>query len=62
MPGVGEAMREFKKGTLRSGSKSGPVVTDRRQAIAIGMNSVPAPKKRVTSGRMNALRSMRGDK
>ena len=55
-------MREFKKGTLRSGSKSGPVVTDRRQAIAIGMNSVPAPKKRVTSGRMNALRSMRGDK
>jgi hypothetical protein len=31
-------MHEFKKGTLHSGSKNGPVVKSRAQAIAIGMN------------------------
>ena len=31
-------MQEFKEGTLHSGSKSGPVVTNRKQAIAIAMN------------------------
>ena len=28
-------MGEFKRGTLHSGSKKGPVVTDPRQAVAI---------------------------
>jgi hypothetical protein len=32
-------MEEFKKGLLRSGSKKGPKVTNRKQAIAIGLNS-----------------------
>lgn len=31
-------MEEFKKGLLRSGSKKGPVVTKRKQAIAIGLS------------------------
>lgn len=31
-------MEEFKKGLLRSGSKKGPMVTNRKQAIAIGMS------------------------
>jgi hypothetical protein len=35
---VDKTMKEFGKGTLRSGSKTGPVVTNRRQAIAIAMN------------------------
>ena len=35
IPGV---MHEFKHGELHSGSKTGPVVTDRRQAIAIAMS------------------------
>lgn len=38
MPGIKKTMEEFKKGTLHSGSKSGPVVTNRKQAIAIGMS------------------------
>ena len=31
-------MNEFKKGTLHSGSKNGPVVKDRKQAVAIGLS------------------------
>lgn len=33
-----EVMSEFKKGTLRSGSKEGPQVRNRKQAIAIMMS------------------------
>lgn len=33
-----KVMREFKTGTLHSGSKKGPVVTNRKQAIAIGIS------------------------
>ena len=32
---VGKVMREYKEGTLHSGSKKGPEVTSRKQAIAI---------------------------
>jgi hypothetical protein len=35
---VGDAMHEFKAGDLHSG-KGGPVVQDRKQAIAIGLSS-----------------------
>jgi hypothetical protein len=35
---VAKTMREFKKGKLHSGSKTGPVVTSRKQAIAIALN------------------------
>ena len=31
-------MHEFKEGELHSGSKSGPVVKNRKQAIAIGLS------------------------
>lgn len=33
-----KTMHEFKHGDLRSGSKKGPVVKNRKQAIAIGLN------------------------
>ena len=33
-----KTMHEFKEGQLRSGSKSGPPVTNRKQAIAIGLS------------------------
>lgn len=36
---VEKVMKEFKKGKLHSGSKDGPVVKDRKQAIAIALNS-----------------------
>lgn len=37
--GMAKTMHEFKEGELHSGSKKGPVVKSRKQAIAIGMNS-----------------------
>lgn len=33
-----KTMHEFKTGTLHSGSKQGPKVTDRKQAIAIALS------------------------
>lgn len=33
-----KVMKEFKSGTLHSGSKKGPVVKSRKQAIAIAMS------------------------
>lgn len=38
MPGMQKTMHEFKEGNLHSGSKSGPVVTNPKQAVAIGLN------------------------
>lgn len=35
---VGKVMGEFAKGKLHSGSKKGPKVTSRKQAIAIAMS------------------------
>ena len=33
-----KVMKEFKSGSLRSGSKTGPKVTNPKQAIAIGLS------------------------
>ena len=38
MDKVHKVMSEFKAGGLRSGSASGPTVTSRKQAVAIGMS------------------------
>ena len=35
---VAKVMGEFKRGTLRSGSKKGPKVTKKKQAIAIALS------------------------
>lgn len=42
---VGKVMSEFKAGELHSGSKSGPVVKSRKQAIAIGLSEARRGKK-----------------
>lgn len=39
-----KVMHEFKTGTLHSGSKKGPKVTSRKQAIAIAMSEAAKAK------------------
>lgn len=43
---VGKVMKEYKAGTLHSGSKKGPEVTSRKQAIAIAMSEAGMKKKK----------------
>ena len=42
---VKKVMKEFKAGTLKSGSSTGPVVTNRRQAVAIALSQAKMSKK-----------------
>ena len=44
--GVRQEMRKFKEGTLHSGSKSGPVVTNPKQAKAIALSEAGLAKPR----------------
>lgn len=41
---VEKTMHEFKEGSLHSGSKKGPKVTDRKQAVAIALNQARKEK------------------
>lgn len=50
-----EVLRKFKRGTLRSGSKKGPRVKNRAQAIAIMLSERRAEK----SGRGHGKRKRR---
>lgn len=43
---VEKVMHEFKEGKLHSGSKKGPMVTNRKQAIAIAMSEAGRKKPR----------------
>ena len=62
MPGVPATLKEFEQGKLHSGSKTGPIVKSRAQAIAIGMNDkggtrpagFPKKKKRGIGGAIAA--------
>jgi len=45
---IAKVMREFKYGQLHSGSKTGPLVKDRTQAIAIALS---VSRKRVSRAR-----------
>lgn len=55
---VQQVMHEFKYGTLHSGSKRGPLVKSRAQAIAIAMKQ--SGQSRNGTGARRALRSRRG--
>jgi len=43
---VQKVMGEFKRGSLHSGSKKGPKVTSRKQAVAIALSEQRRVKKR----------------
>ena len=43
---MSKVMGEYKAGELHSGSKSGPVVKDRKQALAIALSEARGAKKR----------------
>lgn len=43
---VQKVMKEFKSGTLHSGSKKGPKVTSRKQAVAIALSEQRKAKKK----------------
>ncbi len=56
---VGRAMRERKRGTLKSGAKSRKRVTSRKQAIAIGLSEARrsgarVPRKKSASSRKSS--------
>ena len=42
---VNKVMKEYKEGKLHSGSKTGPVVKSRKQAVAIAMSEAGMSKK-----------------
>ena len=43
---VEEEMHKFKTGSLHSGSKKGPVVKDKAQAVAISLNEAGLSRKK----------------
>ena len=51
---IGKVMGEYKEGTLHSG-KGGPVVKDKKQAIAIAMSEAKMPMRvqRTMKNKMN---------
>jgi len=46
MAKVGKVMKEFGAGKLHSGSKKGPVVTSKKQGIAIALSEAGLSKKK----------------
>jgi hypothetical protein len=44
---VAKVMKEFKSGTLNSGSSRGPVVKNKKQAVAIALSQAKMSKKKM---------------
>ena len=48
---VHKVMGEYKRGELHSGSKHGPLVTSKKQAVAIAMSESGQAKKKRSKGK-----------
>lgn len=59
---VGFVQREFKAGNLHSGSKTGPKVTNPKQAIAIGLNQARKEGEKVTPPKKASHKPSNADK
>lgn len=46
MEKIGKVMHEYKMGTLNTGSKKGPIVKSKKQAIAIALSQAGMSKKK----------------
>lgn len=57
--GVSEELHKFKHGQLHSGSAHGPVVTNRKQAIAIALNQAGMSNRKHSPKKRLGLREMR---
>jgi hypothetical protein len=44
---IAKVMREFKAGTLNSGSSKGPIVKGKKQAVAIALSQAKMAKKKM---------------
>lgn len=55
---MSKTMDEFKSGKLRSGSKSGPKVTNPKQAVAIGLSQSGQSKPAKQAARKKKLESV----
>jgi hypothetical protein len=51
MDKVGKVLGEYKRGVLHSGSKTGPKVTSREQAVAIAMSEARKRMERAKRGK-----------
>jgi hypothetical protein len=43
---IGKIMHEYKAGTLNTGSKTGPIVKSKKQAVAIALSQAGVAKKK----------------
>lgn len=60
MSKVETVMGEYKRGTLHSGSKTGPVVKSRKQAVAIALDEARRAGEKVPAKRRNMGGSVPG--
>jgi hypothetical protein len=51
---VGKVMSEYKAGKLHSGGKTGPTVTNRKQAVAIAMSEAKMPVRGMRTAKNKA--------